>query len=113
MQSTCNMAVHGSACIAKRPCPTVSSEQLVKRLKLEGVSFPNNVRLATLLDTANAHGLLTLAPEPQVGAYIISMCSRQASQTPAPAADVQQAIKAYTRVLMCTYRRACWTCQRK
>lgn len=112
MQSTCNMAVHGSASIAKRPCPTVSSEQLVKRLKLEGVIVPNNVRLATLLDTANAHGLLTLAPEPQVGAYIISMRSRQASQTPAPA-GVQQATKAYTRVPMCTYRRACWICQRK
>lgn len=52
---------------AKRPCP-VGREQLVERLSLEGVSVRNNVRLATLLETANAHGLLALAPEPQVGA---------------------------------------------
>lgn len=64
--STCNMPLHDLVPIVKRPCP-VSSEQLVKRLKLEGVSVPSSARLATLLHTANDHGLLTLAPEPQVG----------------------------------------------
>jgi hypothetical protein len=65
---------------AKRPCP-VSREQLVDRLNLEGVSVRNNVRLATLLDTANAHGLLALAPEPQVDA-LYEMYMEYASQTP-------------------------------
>jgi hypothetical protein len=49
---------------AERPC--ISREQLIKRCKLEGISFRSNVRMVTLLNTANAHGLLALAPEPQV-----------------------------------------------
>ena len=64
------MASHDLAApVAKRPCP-VSREQLVNRSDLEGVSLRNNVRLAKLLETANAHGLLALAPESQVGACL-------------------------------------------
>jgi hypothetical protein len=51
---------------AERLC-VITKAQLIKRCKLEGIRFRSNVRIATLLDTANAHGLLALAPEPQVG----------------------------------------------
>ena len=70
------MALQDLAPAAMRPCPVISSDQLVKRLQLAGVSVSNNARLATLLNTANEHGLLTLAPEPQVGAcHEVHMCS--------------------------------------
>ncbi len=64
------MASYDLAPPAKRPCP-VGREQLVKRLNLEGLNVRNNARLATLLETANAHGLLALAPEPQVSAVSV------------------------------------------
>ena len=59
------MASNESAPAAKRLC-TISREQLIKRCSLEGISVRSNLRIETLLNTANAHGLLALAPEPQV-----------------------------------------------
>jgi hypothetical protein len=59
------MASDESAPAAKRLC-TLSREQLIQRCNLEGITVRSNVRIETLLNTANAHGLLALAPEPQV-----------------------------------------------
>jgi hypothetical protein len=95
------MASYDLVPAAKRPCP-VSREQLVDRLNLEGVSVRNNVRLATLLDTANAHGLLALAPEPQVDAMQIRRSFSVKQQT---------IDRLLTHVSICIGRRVFWTCQ--